>query len=185
MSTYVWNETTLLERYDVFGYIYFIPIRPILLKHLKELYILYNKDLTSDFISLPFGKDELNTQNVTKEIQFIKRDLLNNQYFLKQMNCLKAIALMANENRIYEIDFMVLNAIRERMKKEKNQKFSKLFIEISDYVFQYFLNMNFSILTIDKMIHFLKTKQSLDLYVLPCLVTAFFNYILYKQKNNH
>lgn len=183
MSTYLWNETTLLERYDVFGYIYFIPLRPILLKHLKELYILYNKDLKSDFISLPFCKDD--TQIVTEEIQFIKRDLLNNPYFLKQMNDLKAIAFMPNENRVYEIDFIMLNYIRERLKKEKNQKFSKLFIEISDYVFQYFLNMNFSILTLDKMIYLLKTEHSLDLYDLPCLVAAFFKYILYKQKNNH
>lgn len=183
MSTDIWTEESLLERYKVFNYIYFIKLRPIFLNHLRKLYKIYNIDLRSDSILLSFYpiNEELKSEKDIKEMQYIKTELLENPYFLKRTFDLSQITLRQFAYCQYKVDVFVLEENRKRFEREKVQNYNALFEEISNNLFQYFLNMKFSVASLDKIILLLKIKNSFDLHQLPCLVSAFFHFILYRQ----
>lgn len=182
-TLHTWNEDKLLERYHIFSYNYFIELRPILLNHLKKLYALYNIDLRSRFIPLAIYSttEDMKKEKIAKEIEYIKTDLLEYPYFLKGASDLSLITFELFQKHPYKLSVFLLEEDRKRFAKEKIKKYSDLFAEISDYAFQYFLNMKFSITTLDKVILSLKIENSLDLHKLPCLFSAFIQYILYQE----
>lgn len=186
MSTVLWNEENLLERYQVFKYNYFIQLRPILLNYLRNLYKLYNIDLKSNFLSLSFygENEELKMTNVTKKIEYIKTDLFEYWYFQKAISNLTQIVFKMSQNNSYKVPVFALEETRRHFEKEKIENYTRLFTEISNNIFQYFLNMKFSIATLDKVIRSIKIENSLDLHRLPCLVAAFFKLILYEKNKN-
>lgn len=180
MSDLLWNETNLLERYHVFNYNYFIDIRSIFLKHLESLYILYRKNLKSEFISLPFCQE---APNVEKEIQSIKTDLFESRFFRKQISQMNQIVFQHYQEDPFEVPFFVLEENRRLHKIIQIHKYTKVFEKVSSYVFRYFLKTSFSITTLDAMIRSLKLENSLHLFALPCLVSAFFQFVLYRQSS--
>lgn len=184
MSDDSWNETSLLEQYQIFKYNYFIDIRPIFLNYLKKLYILYKKDLRFDCISKPFRQEKLKTENISKEIQIIKTDLLKSPFFRQRIAQMTQIVFQNYQEDSYKLPFFVLEENRRLHKKIKMKNYTTLFVELSDYVFHYFLNTHFSISTLDKMIRSLKIENSCNLHDLPCLVAAYFQLILHEQSSH-
>lgn len=180
MSDVSWNEANLLERYEIFKYNYFIDIRPIFLNYLKKLYNLYKKDLRFDFISQSFRPEP---ENVSKEIEIIKADLLKAPFFRKRISQMTQIAFQTYGENSYKVPSFVLEESRRLHEKIKIKNYSTLFIETSDYVFRYFLHAHFSIQTLDKMIRSLKIENSCNLHHLPCLVAAYFHLILHQQSS--
>lgn len=180
MSDLQWNETNLLDRYRVFNYNYFIDVRSIFLNHLQNLYILYRKNLKSESISLPFHQE---TPNVSKEIQSIKTDLLECRFFRRHISQMTRIVFQHYQEDPYKVPFFILEENRRLYRKIQIQNYTRLFEKVSDYVFHYFLNAPFSITTLDAMIRTLKLENSLHLFDLPCLVSAFFQFVLYRQNS--
>lgn len=144
----------------------------------------YKTDLGSDFIELPFDQKKNEKQNVTKQIQFIKKDLFKYPYFKNQISNLNDISFDLYRQMTGKIPVYNSKGCRIRYEQETVEHYDNLSVKLCDYIFYYFLNEKFSISIIDKMICMLKIKNSLDLLLLYCLVTAFFQFILYHQNKN-
>lgn len=180
MSDNLWNEASLLDRYQVFKYIYFIDIRPILLNHLKKLYDLYKKDLRSDFICQSFSQENIKTEN----IQIIETELLKSLFFRHHISQMKEIVFRNRQENPYSLPWIVLEENRRLHEKIKIEHYTALFTEISNYTFRYFLKMQFSISTLDMVIRSLNIKHLYDVHYLPCLVAAHFQLILHQQHSH-
>lgn len=176
-SDKLWNEASLLERYKVFNYIYFIDIRSIFLNHLKNLYILYKKDLRFDFISLSFSQENNETQN----IQIIEMNLLKSSFFRHGISQLMQIVFRNYHENPYRMDRFLLEENRRLHEKNKVRDYTVSFNELTNYVFRYFLKMQFSISTLDHMILSLTIEHSYNIHILPCLVAAYFRFILHQH----
>lgn len=180
MSDNLWNEATLLDRYKVFKYIYFIDIRPIFLNHLKKLYARYKKDLRSDFISQSFSQENIKTEN----IQIIETELLKSLFFRHHISQMKQIVFRNHQENPYRVPRIVLEENRRLHEKIKIEQYTALFTEISDYAFRYFLKMQFSISTLDMMVRSLNVEHSYNIHYLPCLVAAYFQLILHQLRSH-
>lgn len=174
MSDNLWNEATLLDRYQVFQYIYFIDIRPVFLNYLKKLYVLYKRDLRSDFISQSFSEENSETQD-------IERDLLKSPFFQRRISQMTQITFRNYQENPYRMDRFLLDENRRLHEKNKIEDYAILFAEITDYVFRYFLKMQISIPILDKLIRSLMIENPYNLHCLPCLVAANFQLILHQQ----
>lgn len=177
MSNKLWNEASLLDRYQVFKYIYFIDIRRILLNHLEKLYDFYKTDLRSEFISHSFSQEIVKKQ----DIQNIKANLLNSLFFRYHISQMMEIALRNHQGDPYRVPLFVLEERRCLQEEIQIENYTALFTEISDHAFRYFLKMHVSTSTLDKMICSFKIENSLNIHYLPCLVAAHFQLILHQS----
>lgn len=175
----VWNEERLLDRYQVFKYIYFMPIKTIFLQHLRELYKVYKIDFRFDLhaLSIYSKMDQLQT----KEIEFIQTNLLQDSKFQKNVFDLYMISLESSPYDSYNIDIFVFTEIRKRFEKRKNQKYTKLFKEISTQLLEHFKRYSISIAALDKVIGSFNIEKLKDVHIVPLLVSGLVRYILYEE----
>ena len=163
----LFDEAALLDRYRVFGFIYFIDVRKILLYHLQYLYRIYKKDLRVDFIPLSFEDSD------------VELDVIKSEFFQKKIKRLQQIPLDWNNHaNQYSVDTFLLRDMNENSEKRKLQKYRETFVELSNYIFQYFKRNQTPIGAIDKMLRSLTFGHSNTLHALPVVTSALFHYLL-------
>ena len=166
----LFNESMLLERYQVLKFNYFIDIRSILQQHLKSMYCNQQRDLRNDFIFL----------HLDDKVVDYKTDLLNSTFFHVKISLLKDIANDFFYMNPFSIDIFVLQYCREHHNKQKFQKYREIFVELSNLVYLYFKKNNTSIQEIDAMLRF---HNFSNIHSLPIITSALFRYILEEEQN--
>lgn len=166
----------LLKRYKL---IHFVMFNPSFCNYLKNMYILYKKDLRYNFISLPFEyKVEL---KIPKEhVEIFKSFILTDTYFVKRFS--KLMKLFSNWPPKYNGRGSYLKW-KSKMMLQNSKKFAqytRLFIQISDHMFSRFVELGFSVSAFDKILLSLEVELPIRFFV----IAAFFRVILYWYHKN-
>lgn len=169
MFNNLWNETLLLKRYKLLDFVVF---HPTFCNYLKKQYLFYKNDLGYNFISLPIPhNDELNVQQ--KYVEIFKMYVLNTFFEDRYKKLLKFSSDWPSKHN-GKVSYFKWRAKHENKFRKKFVQYARLFEQTTNYVFKRYLELNYSILTLDQIILCLDVEMPIRFI----LIAAFFRYIL-------
>lgn len=170
MSNNLWNETLLLKRYKLIDFVVF---HPSFCNYLKKQYLFYKNDLGYNFISLPIQhNDELNVQQ--KHVEIFKLCIFHHPGFTDRYKKLLKFSSDWLSKHNGKVSYFKWRAKHEDKIHKKFVQYTRLFEQMTNYLFKRYLELNFSILTLDKILLCLNVEMPIRFL----LIAAFFRFIL-------